>query len=311
MALFDGWRNPSVKMAWIEMHACVLLWGFTAIIGKAITLEAFPLVWWRMILCIATLALFRGFWRGLVHLSARRIAAYAGIGALVAAHWVAFYGSIKLSNASAAASCMALAPVFVALLEPVIVRRPFEGRELILALASIPGVALVVGGVPVGMRAGVAIGIVSAAFAGLFGTLNKRMIDATGALTITGLEMGAGAVTLTLLAPFWPGAARVFVLPDRHDALLIVVLTVACTLLPFALSLVAMRKLSAFASALAVNMEPIYSILLAILFFHEERELGLGFYAGLAIIVGAVFSYPRIARRRQIVTSAKPDPRQS
>jgi drug/metabolite transporter (DMT)-like permease len=286
-------------MAWIEMHACVVLWGFTAILGKAITLPAYPLVWWRMTLCVAALLLVPAFWRGLMQLSARRLAAYAGIGVLVAAHWITFYGAIKLSNASTAASCMALAPVFVALSEPIIMRRRFETRELILALASIPGVALVVGGVPLGMRGGVAIGAVSAALAGIFGTLNKRFVDGAGALAMTGLEMGAGALILTAFAPLWPGAEQTFVLPNGHDALLLVALSVACTVAPFALALIALRRLTAFASALAVNMEPVYSILLAILFFHEERELDLSFYAGVGIIVAIVFSYPLIARRRE------------
>jgi drug/metabolite transporter (DMT)-like permease len=289
-------------MAWIEIHTCVVLWGFTAILGKAITLNAFPLVWWRMTLCFAVLLLFPAFWRGALQLSARRVAAFMGIGTLVAAHWITFYEAIKLSNASAAASCMALAPVFVALTEPVIMGRRFQTRELILALVSIPGVALVVGGVPLGMRSGLALGVVSAALSGIFGTLNKRFVDGSGALAMTGLEMGAGALVLTLVAPFWPGAAQAFLMPGRQDMLLLLALIIACTLVPFALALIALRQLNAFGAALAVNMEPVYSILLAIVFFHEERELGLSFYAGVTIIVAMVFSYPLIARRTAAVT---------
>src|SRR6476660_176686 len=93
--------------ALLQIHFCVFLWGFTAILGKAITLPALPLVWWRMTLVAAALLLMRRFWRGVVALPARVIAIFFGIGVIVALHWIAFYGSIKLSNASVAATCMA------------------------------------------------------------------------------------------------------------------------------------------------------------------------------------------------------------
>ena len=45
------------RRAFLQIHACVLLWGFTAILGKLITLSALPLVWWRMLIVVAALAL--------------------------------------------------------------------------------------------------------------------------------------------------------------------------------------------------------------------------------------------------------------
>src|SRR6058998_902494 len=101
------------------MHFCVVLWGFTAILGKAITLAALPLVWWRMTIVTAALLVMRRFWSGLVKMPPRLIATYVGIGLIVAVHWLTFYGSIKLANASVAVICMALTPIFVAFIEPV------------------------------------------------------------------------------------------------------------------------------------------------------------------------------------------------
>ena len=101
-----------------QIHFCVLLWGFTAILGKLITLPALPLVWWRMLLVAGTLMLLPRVWRGVRALPPRLLLAYAGVGALVALHWLTFYGAVKLANASVAATCMALATVFVALIEP-------------------------------------------------------------------------------------------------------------------------------------------------------------------------------------------------
>ena len=100
------------RRAFLQIHACVLLWGFTAILGKLITLSALPLVWWRMLIVVAALALFPRVWRGLRAMRGRLRLAYAGIGVLVSLHWLTFYGAIKLSNASVGATCMALATVF-------------------------------------------------------------------------------------------------------------------------------------------------------------------------------------------------------
>ena len=159
--------SPAAK-AQLQIHFCVVLWGFTAILGKMISLPALPLVWWRMLLVVAALALLPRAWRGLRVLSPRLILAYAGIGALVALHWLTFYGAIKLANASVAATCMALATPFTALVEPALARRPFSGRELALGIAVLPGVALIVGGVPDAMRIGIAVGALSAFFVALF-----------------------------------------------------------------------------------------------------------------------------------------------
>src|SRR6187399_847414 len=93
--------------AWLQIHFCVLLWGFTAILGKAITLSALPLVWWRMTLVIVALLVVPGFWRGLAKLSLRQVAIFSGIGVVVSLHWLTFYAAIKLSNASVGAMCMA------------------------------------------------------------------------------------------------------------------------------------------------------------------------------------------------------------
>jgi drug/metabolite transporter (DMT)-like permease len=283
--------------AWLQIHFCVLLWGFTAILGKAITLPALPLVWWRMTLVTAALLVIPEFWRGLAKLSLRQVATFTGIGVVVSLHWLTFYGAIKLSNASVAATCMALAPVLIAVIEPFIVGSRFELRELFFGIAVVPGVALVVGGTPAPMRTGIAVGVLSAFFVAVFGSLNKRFIHQGDALCITGLEMGAGAIFLGVISPLLPVSEHAFVLPSRHDTILLLILALGCTLLPFALSLVALRHLTAFTTALAVNMEPVYAILLAMIFFSEQRVLSASFYLGVAIVFLIVFSHPLIGAR--------------
>lgn len=297
-------QTPDTTRALWQIHICVLLWGFTAILGKLITLPALPLVWWRMLIVVAALALLPRVWRGLRAMPARTRWAYAGIGALVALHWLTFYGAIKLANASVAATCIAFATPMTALVEPVLTRQRFRPGDLLLGLAALPGIWLVVGGVPSGMHAGIAAGVVSALFVALFSSLNKRMVEAGDALTVTALELGAGALTLSLLAPLMPMLVPAFagpllVLPAGLDVLWLLVLALACTLLPFALCLVALRHLSAFTAQLSINLEPVYAVLLAALLLGEQQELSPRFYAGVAIILAVVFAQGLLAGRRR------------
>jgi drug/metabolite transporter (DMT)-like permease len=291
----------AAQRAQLQIHFCVLLWGFTAILGKLISLAALPLVWWRMLIVVAVLALIPQVWRGLRAMPLRLVAAYAGIGVLVALHWLTFYGSIKLSNASVAATCIALATVFTSLLEPWLTGKRFSKRELALGIAVLPGVALVVGGVAPGMRLGIIVGAISAAFVAVFGSLNKRLVEHADPLTVTAIELGAGTLALTLLAPAMPMLFPVFdgalfALPGSRDFAYLLLLAVVCTLLPFTLSLVALRHMSAFGAQLAINLEPVYAILLAIVLLGEQRELSPQFYLGVAIILIAVVVHPLLSR---------------
>jgi drug/metabolite transporter (DMT)-like permease len=283
--------------ALLQIHACVVIWGFTAVLGKLISLPAYPLVWWRMLLVVAALVVLPAFWRGVRRMDRRAVAIFAGIGAVVAAHWVAFYGAIKLANASVAATCMGVAPILVSVVEPWVTGRRFDWRELVIGVAAVPGVALVVGGTPGTMRVGIAVGLFSALLVAVFGALNKRYVDRGDPLAVTGLELGAGTAVLTAFAVAWPGGPQAaFVLPDARDFALLLTLSIACTLLPFALSLVALRQLSAFSAQLAISLEPVYAVVLATVLLGEQRELGLQFYLGLVIILGSVATHVALRR---------------
>ncbi|HET9694062.1 MAG TPA: DMT family transporter [Steroidobacteraceae bacterium] len=282
--------------ALLQIHFCVLIWGFTAILGKLITLPAFALVWWRMLIVVVALALLPAFWRGVRALDRRTLAIFCGIGVIVALHWVTFYGAIKLANASVAATCMGVAPILVSIVEPWLTGRRFDWRELAIGVAAVPGVMLVVGGTPGGMRIGIAVGILSALLVSIFGALNKRYVERGDPLAVTGLELAAGTLFLTLLAIVGLGEATSLPVPGPRDTALLLALALVCTLLPFALSLVALRQLSAFSAQLAISLEPVYAVFLAVLLLGEQRELGVQFYLGLAIILGSVFAHVALKR---------------
>jgi drug/metabolite transporter (DMT)-like permease len=243
--------------------------------------------------------------RSLRALPPRLWLAYVGVGGLVALHWLTFYGAIKLANASVAATCIALAAPMTALVEPWLTRTRFSARDLLLGLAVLPGVALVVGGVPSGMRDGVIVGAVSALLVAIFGSLNKRLAHRGEALTATAVELGAGVVVLSALAPLLPLlmpqlAGPLLEWPAPRDAVLLVVLALACTLLPFSLSFIALRHISAFSAQLAINLEPVYTIVLAIVLLGEQRELTPQFYLGVALILTVVFGRPLVGRPREV-----------
>jgi drug/metabolite transporter (DMT)-like permease len=290
------------RRALFQIHVCVVLWGFTAILGKLITLPAIPLVWWRLLLVTAALACIPRVWRGLGTIPPRLMLIYAGIGGVVAVHWLAFYGSVKLANASVAATCMALAPAVTALIEPWITGSRFERHNLLLGLLVIPGVALVVGGIPRDMHLGFWVGVASAALASVFNALNKRYLGHHDAMAVTSIELGAGFLLVALVSPLMSPAGHAFVLPDVRDGALLLVLAIVCTLIPFAIGLATLRHLSAFTTQLAINLEPVYSIAIAVLFLGEARELDAAFFAGVVVVLAAVFGHGWLQMRQYRLT---------
>lgn len=287
-----------VRRAWFELHFAVLCFGFTAILGAWITLPALALVWWRVgITSLSLFVLLRGtpVWR---RLPRRLLSQYAGIGVVVGLHWVAFYGAIKLANASIALVCMATTALFTAFLEPLITGRRLLGMEVALGLLMVPGMMLIVPHIGSSQWYGVGAGLVSAFLAALFSILNKKMISRASELEITLIELGSAWGFLTLVLGITTlGGAPVAWIPEPSDWVWLLVLSLVCTTLAYVLALRALRHVSAFASNLTINLEPVYGILLAVLLLGEHRELAPGFYAGVVLILGAVLAYPALRRR--------------
>ncbi|HEX7381894.1 MAG TPA: DMT family transporter [Nevskiaceae bacterium] len=277
-----------------QVHLCVVLWGFSAILGRVISLDAFSLVWWRTVLAVALLLAVPRVWRELRAIPRRHLGAYAGIGALLSGSWILFYLSVKLANASVAAICMGAAPLVLALIEPMVGGERFSLRQLLLGIGVIPGVVLVAGGAPAAMRLGLLVGIAAAATAAGFTVLNKRMVHAASPLCATSLELGAGAVVLSLAALAIPGGATAIQVPHGQDVWLVLVLAFGVTLAPILLMLMALRHVSAFAQQAATNLEPVYAVIFAIPILGEQHQLGPLFYLGVVVVVGTVVLEPSI-----------------
>lgn len=291
-------HSAAERKAFWQIHFCVLLWGFTAILGKLITLPAQSLVVWRMLLVSVFLAVLPRVWRGLRILPPRLIAIYAGIGVIVALHWLTFYGAIKLANASVAVSCLALGSIFTAIIEPMLTGKPHARSEILLGLMVIPGVYLLIGGVPLSMHLGIAVGILSSLLTAVFATLNKRYVHEADPESVTFIEMSVGALALAGASALYFGVDATFIRPDLYNFSLLLVLAILCTLLPFIVSLHALRHISAFSTQLALNLEPVYAIVIAALWLREYQELTPQFYAGVAVILSAVFVQPLLLRKK-------------
>lgn len=280
--------------AYLELHLAVFLWGFTAILGDLIELSALTLVWWRVFLTSLSLVAFIRIGSLYKEVGGKQLLRLVGIGLLTGLHWVAFYGSIKLANASIALICMATTSLFSSVLEPLIVRSPFRWYELLLGIVILPGIWLVVDGSADSMNMGILVGLISAFLAALFTNLNKRYMGETDALRVTFIELGGATVFLALLLPFF--GAEPFLPARGMDWVYLITLALLCTTLTYVLSLRALRKLSAFATNLTINMEPVYGIFLAYFLLDDAQELTTNFYLGTLIIMLSVFGYAGINR---------------
>lgn len=280
-----------------RLHVCVLLWGFTAILGKIITLPAMTLVIWRMLIVIGCLAFWPRVWRGLKAMPASLRRTYAALGCIIALHWLSFYGAIKLANASVAVACLALGSVSAAIIEPLVFRRRHKLSELALGVLAIPGVVLLIGGVPLDMQLGVLVGVISAVLTATFAVLSKKFVSDADTASITFVEMIAGTMLLIIVAFFISAEQWFTAAPSATNFGWLLVLALFCTLLPFLLWLSALHHISAFTTQLTLNLEPVYAIVLAALLFGEHRELTISFYLGVVVICATLLLQPVIQRR--------------
>lgn len=273
--------------AYLELHLAVFLWGFTAILGDLISLNAVTLVWWRVLLTSISLLAFVRLGSLIREMGRQQLLRFAGLGCIVAFHWVTFYGAIKLANASVGLICMATTSLFSSIVEPLITGRKFLWYELLLGAFILPGIWLIVEGVDASMTPGILVGLLSALLVAIFTSFNKKYVDKADPLRITFVELSAGTLFLTP-ALFFTGDAF---WPSASDWMYLVVLAVLCTTFTNFLFLRALRKLSAFAANLTVNLEPVYGIALAYFLLNDAAELDTSFYWGTGVILVAVFGY--------------------
>ena len=286
------------KRAYLQLHFAVLLFGITAILGALIQLPALVLVWWRVLITSISLFFLIGFGKQLHLIPKKIIFRFMGIGILVAMHWFCFFAAIQYANASICLVCMATTSFFTSFLEPIILGHRIKWYEIFLGLLIVPGMVLVVNSTELSMMSGIWLGLSSALLAALFTIFNKSYIDKAEPLSISFLELGTACLFISLILPFYfykNPTLRFW--PSWSDFVYLLILALACTTLAYVLALHALKYLSAFASNLAVNLEPVYGIILAALILKEHQELSETFYLGAIVIIFAVLTYPFLKRK--------------
>lgn len=273
---------------YLKLHLSILLAGFTGVFGKLISLNEGLLVWYRLMLTFLFVFIYLAVIGKLSRISFSDFRRIGTVGCLLALHWIFFYGSIKTSNVSIGVVCFSLVGFFTSFLEPMILHRKFVLRELLYSLITLAGVLLIFS-FDTRYRVGIGLGIISSALAALFTISTKRISNDYKPETILVYEMFAGFLLVSCLLPFYLKAFPVLtILPCRQDIICLLIFVIFCTICLQILQIQVLNKISAFTVNLSYNLEPVYSIMLAMLFLGEAKALNFSFYIGMTFIVLSV-----------------------
>ncbi len=279
--------SPTAK-AFTQLHVSIILAGFTGILGKLITMSEGMLVWYRMALTFVIFALFLLCTRQWEKVAWRDVLKIGFTGVLICLHWLFFYGSIKLSNVSIGVVCFSLVGFFTALLEPVFMRTRFSPRELAYSVLTVLGVMLIFS-FDVRYRLGIIIGVIAAVLSALYTISIRKLCSSYSPSTTLLYQMGGGVAFLTLLLPFYLNYFDIsYIIPTWQDFSMLLILAVFCTIGMTFLLIQSLQVISAFTVNLSYNLEPVYSIAIAIAFLGEAHQLNFSFYAGLSCIILSV-----------------------
>ena len=277
-----------MKRAFLQLHIAVFLAGFTGVLGRLITLNEAVLVWYRMMIACFVLWIALLFQKRKPPASRKLFIQASSVGFLLAMHWVSFYAGIKNSNVSTALVCLSAMGFFTAILEPLMLRRPFDMIEVLLGLLAIAGISIVFHFDP-HYKLGIIISLFSAFLASVFPILNRQILQKMDAETATRYQLSGGFIFITLLLPVYLHYFPVErLLPSLSDFAWLLVLGILCTVVAYDLFMKALQKISAFTVNLSYNLEPIYGIAMAFLIYREDKEVSPGFYYGFCLIVAAV-----------------------
>ncbi len=277
-----------MKKAFIQLHIAVFLAGFTAVLGKLILLNEGLLVWYRLLLTVMILGgvmLYKNQIKSIAWKDALKI---AGVGLIISIHWVTFYGSVKYANISVALVCLSASGFFTAILEPIITRTEIVVAEILLGFLAIIGIYIIFDFHPE-YKVGIIFGIICSLGSAIFPIFNRKLVRTFSPKLLTLYELGGGLLLLTFLLPFYfKQFPPIYYMPSSSDWAWLFVLAFFCTVISFDLQLKSLQKISAFTANLTYNLEPVYGIILAFIFFNEKKALHTQFYLGLTFIMLAI-----------------------
>lgn len=289
-----------MKNSYLFLHVAIVLAGFTAVFGKLISLNEGLLVWYRLLFTSIILFLILKLFRKPDRIAFGDKYSIAKIGMLLTIHWIFFYASIKYSNISIGVVCYCLTSFFTAVFKPLIDRTRFKLSELLLSALTLLGIGLIFH-FDVSYRLGLVLGVISSAFAALYTIYNERLVKRYDSMLMNYYQMIGGTVGLTaLLAVYLYFVPVESLFPGWKDIAYLILLSLFCTVGLYVLFAEALKRIPAFTVNLSFNLEPIYSIIMAFLFFGEAKEVNTAFYAGLLLVMTSVALQSYVSVRKVV-----------
>ena len=277
------------------LHFTVVIWGFTGTLGKLITLTAVDLVWYRVLIAALSLFIYFKFSRTPLRVSRAHLIQFVLNGALVGAHWILFFASIKLSTVAVTLVCLSSITLFTAIFEPLINKKPVSRLEVLAGFFIIMGIVMIFK-FETQYTKGIIAGLCSAIAGSLFAIINSRLVRHHQAPVIAFYELSGAWVWITIFVLATGGLAH-FPVPGIADAGYLLLLGTVCTSIAYVAGVHVMRELSAFRVALITNLEPVYGILIAFVFFGDLNKMTPGFWAGAGVILSTILLYPLVQKR--------------
>jgi drug/metabolite transporter (DMT)-like permease len=285
---------------YFKLHFLVFLWGFTAVLGKLVSIPAVEMVFYRTLLAAAGMAALIFMLRGKFAVDKVDLIKILLTGIIVAIHWLTFFGSGRISNPSTSLVGFATCSFWAAIFEPIAKRKKIQVMEIGLGIIVIIGLYIIFVDnfqYPLGLF----LGILSGLTAALFSVINSKLVVRVNAHTITFYEMASACLFILICMPFykntWAEDGILHLIPTWSDWIYIAIMAWVCSVYAYSVAINLTKKLSVFFIQLALNLEPVYGITLALLIFGEQEVMGLNFYIGTIIILSAVALYPVLKRR--------------
>ncbi len=290
-------NQTAVNKNLIILHLTVFVWGFTGILGALISIPATQLVWYRVLIAFITLIAYFKLTKTSLKVSGVVFLKLFFTGAIVGLHWILFFQSIKSSTVSVTLVCLSSLTLFTAILEPIFKKQKISIFEIITGLTIICGIYLIFR-FESRYTEGIIYGLTSALCASIFSIINSKQIQNRPAPIISFYELIGAWVWISIYLAIIGGYTASMSL-NFADLMYLLILGTVCTSLAYVAGVAVMKELSAFRVALITNLEPVYGIILAFLFFGKREQMTLGFYAGALIILSAIFIYPVIKNRKR------------
>lgn len=289
--------------SYLHLHVLVFIAGFTAILGELISIEAIPLVWFRMLIALILMYVYVKVAKINIKITPKSITKFAFAGVIIALHWITFFAAIKAANISIALAMFSTGAFFASIIEPIIYKRAIVWYEILFGIIVIIGVYIITQS-ELKYITGIIFGIASALLSSLFAVLNGKFLKTHSATTISFYEFLSGVLFISMyIMLFTEGFSINFFNLSFTDFGYLFILASICTTYAFIASVYIMKDISPYTVVLTYNLEPIYGIAIAILLFPDKEKMTPAFYYGALIIIITVLCNGIIKNMRKFKKS--------